>query len=320
MIHRKIIISPVLFLVLFVNACTDIIEKNITNKELVIIAPGNNIHTSIATQTFWWEYLDGATSYTLQVVSPSFASVEKVIIDTTITLNKFMVNLFPGKFEWRVGAQNGSYATPYIVSTLQIDSTTDLKTQNVTLIAPLENDFTNAPNIIFHWQKLYNADNYSFEIHKTDWNGSLMYSAASIIYDTLSLKSLADGTYTWGIKAWNANSATGFTTRSFTIDRIAPGIPNLLTPADKAKLTQLQVNFSWNRPSDTGSPLSDSLIVASDSLFSVTKIVVAEFISEMQMNYALPDTGTYYWKVKSIDAAGNHGQFSAIRRFTVKNQ
>ena len=289
----QLILYPMLIgMGLFILSCEDIIEKNITDKELIVIAPGNNIRTSFSTQTFWWEYMDGALKYTLQVVSPSFAAVEKVVLDTTITLNKFTFNLFPGNFEWRVGAQNGSYITPFIVSTLQIDSTMDLKSQKVTLTSPIDNGYTNSVNTLFQWQKLYNADNYSIEVHSTDWNGDVVFSSLPVAYDTLTVKNLTDGVYSWGIKAWNSNSATNFSTHIVTIDRLKPGIPALLEPADKAKLLQLPVNLTWDRASDTGSPLTDSIVVSTDSLFRSNKIVVAKFIQDKHLNDAVKDTGT----------------------------
>ena len=305
---------------LFVVSCEDIFEKNISSKELLLIAPGDSLRTSFSTQTFWWEELDGALTYTLQVVSPSFASVEKVLADTTLKKNKFTLNLYPGKFEWRVRAENGSFKSAYITRAIQIDSTMDLKGQKVTLVSPLENAYSNTLVPRFTWQKLYNADTYSLEVHQTDWNGAVVFSSPLVTYDTLSVETLSEGTYSWGIKAWNNNSATEFSTRMLTIDRTMPGIPTLFTPSDKAKIPQLPVNLVWTNASDTGSPLTDSVLVSSDSVFSPNKIVVAKFIQDIRLDNAVQDTGTYFWKVKSVDAAGNKGLFSTVRKFTVQSK
>ena len=305
---------------LFAVSCEDIFEKDITNKELLLIAPGDSLKTSFSTQTFWWEELDGALTYTLQVVSPSFASIEKVLVDTTLKKNKFTLNLYPGKFEWRVRAENGSFKSPYIIRTIQVDSTMDLKGQKVTLISPFENAYSSTLVPRFTWQKLYNADTYSLEVHQANWNGALVFSSNPVTYDTLSVSTLSEGIYYWGIKAWNNNSATEFSTRVLTIDRTLPGVPTLSTPLDKAKIPQLPVNLVWSNASDIGSPLTDSILVSSDSTFSPNKIVVAKYIQDTRLDGAVADTGTYFWKVKSVDAAKNQGIFSAIRKFTVQSK
>jgi hypothetical protein len=302
------------------SSCEDIIEKDITKKELVLIAPGDNLRTSIASQTFWWEELAGARTYNLQIVSPSFESVETVLADTVLTKNKFLINLYPGKFEWRLKAQNGSYESAYILRSIEIDSTLDLKTQKAILMSPSDEAYLNSASILFRWKKLYNADTYNIEIHEADWSGNISYSLLSIIYDTITVRNLKDGVYYWGIKAWNRNSATDFSTRKITIDRVAPGAPSLLTPVNKANFGQLPVNLTWNRAADSGSPLTDSILVSSDSLFRTSKIIVARFVQDTKLDNAVQDTGTYFWRVKSVDAAHNQGQFAAARRFKVLNK
>jgi hypothetical protein len=303
-----------------ITSCEELIEKDISKKELVLIAPGEDIRTAVATQTFWWEDLAGALTYNLQIVSPSFDYVERVIADTIVVKNKFSINLFPGRFEWRIKAQNGSYETSFVVRTLEIDSTMDLKGQKVNLTYPAEDTFLNSPSTLFKWQKLYSANSYNLEIHNDSWTGTLVYSLLSINYDTVSVKNLTDGIYYWGIKAWNANSATDYSTSKVTIDRIAPGIPSLLEPNDKANIQQLPVNLKWERSTDDGSPLTDSLFISSDSLFTHSKMVTAKFIHDTKMDNAVQDTGTYFWRVKSVDAASNQGQFSLIRKFKVLNK
>lgn len=302
------------------SSCEDIIEKDITKKELVLIAPGDNLRTSIASQTFWWEELAGARTYNLQIVSPSFESVEIVLADTFLTKNKFVINLFPGKFEWRLKAQNGSYESAYVLRAIEIDSTFDLKTQKIILTSPTDGANLNSASILFRWQKLYNADTYNIEVHEADWSGNIAYSLLSIINDTLTVKNLKDGVYYWGIKAWNRNSATDFSTHKITIDRVAPGAPSLLTPLNKANFQQLPVNLTWNRAADSGSPLSDSILVSSDSLFRTSKIIVAKIVQDTKLDNAVQDTGTYFWRVKSVDAAHNQGQFATARRFKVLNK
>jgi hypothetical protein len=307
----------ILVVVLIISSCEDLVEKDITDSELILVAPGDNLRTPYSTQTFWWEEFEGARAYTLQVVSPSFESIELIFADTTITKNKFTLNLLPGKFEWRVKAQNGYYSGKYSTRTLQIDSTLDMKGQKVSLISPAEDSYLNSRSILLTWQKLYNADTYNIEVHKINWTGDLAFYFMAIKYDSITINSLFEGDYVWGIKALNRNSSTDFTTRKITIDRTVPGLPTLIEPKDKANLLNLPANLTWNRIPDTGAPVKDSVLISTDSLFNPNKIIVSKLLADSKLDNAVQDTGTYYWKVKSVDAAGNQSQFSVKRRFKV---
>lgn len=92
----------------FLSGCRDFIEPSIENRKVILLAPGNNTADSLYNQNFWWEPVNDALGYRLQVVTPSFDSINRMIIDTLVQDNKFMLTLEPGRFSWRVRAENGS--------------------------------------------------------------------------------------------------------------------------------------------------------------------------------------------------------------------
>jgi hypothetical protein len=122
--RRSIYLLFVLFLVVMIHllSCEQLMEKDITDEFPELLAPADNQRSLYTTQTFWWEEINGARAYNLQIVSPSFESVENVVIDTTITKNKITVNLYYGKFAWRVRAKNASYYSQFSGRSLEIDS------------------------------------------------------------------------------------------------------------------------------------------------------------------------------------------------------
>ncbi|MDP4209203.1 MAG: hypothetical protein Q8928_10355 [Bacteroidota bacterium] len=313
----KIVGSGLLFILMFYG-CDDIFEKDLSGKKIVLLAPSDSLKTELTTTTFWWEKLDGALSYNLQVVSPSFNHVEKILADTTVTVNKFTLTLYPGKFEWRIKALNGSSQTAYFLRSMEVDSTMDLQKQELVLKTPNDGSALNASKIILQWYKLYNATQYRVQVKATDWSGSNVISPVFTNYDTLSVSSLSEGTYVWGVQALNESSSSNFFTRKFTIDRTAPSTPSLLLPADRGTVTQSPVSLSWTRVTDSGTTLTDSIVVASDTIFSSGNIKLAKRIDATSYSLEIKDKGSYFWKVKTIDAAGNQSSFTAVRKFTVQ--
>lgn len=104
-----------LFLALMcLQGCDTAFEVELTGKKVTLLAPANNLITSDSTQVFYWETLKGATEYRLQVVSPRFDSIVKLIEDTTIRFDRFEITgLDTGIYQWRVKALNSASATEH---------------------------------------------------------------------------------------------------------------------------------------------------------------------------------------------------------------
>lgn len=100
--------------------CSEFIEPSIGLREIDLLAPANRLETNSYQQTFWWNPMADALYYRLQVVSPRFDSVSKVLLDTLISKDKFVYTLDPGRYEWRVRGENGSSASAYAVRSLVI--------------------------------------------------------------------------------------------------------------------------------------------------------------------------------------------------------
>jgi len=313
----KIGLTGLLFF-LIVWACDDIFEIDLSGKKVVLIAPGDSIHTEYGTQTFYWGEVKGASSYNLQVVTPSFKHIEQFLADTNVTGPKFTLNLTPGRsYEWRVIAKNGSSKSDsFYIWTLQIDSTTDLRKQKVLLNSPADNMITNIKKIGFNWSLISNTTGYNFQIWKPDLNGSRVMDTTVTSENIATGANLADGTYIWGVKAINNNTSTDLATRKMIIDRTPPkNVPTLTAPANKASFTTWPIDLKWNRSdSDGGSSLYDSVYVAIDTFFTSNVSAYKSTTKTFSFTYNM-DT-MYFWKVKTIDEAGNSGPESPIQKFT----
>lgn len=299
----------------FLTSCKDVFEEDISEDSIVIVSPPNNLETNQSTITFWWNELDGARKYNLQIVSKTFSYVERLVLDTNVTTDRFQVYLEPGEYQWRIKGFNNGSETPYTTLSLKIDSTSDLSQEQVILISPTDNYSTNETNPVFSWYQLYNADDYRFEIRTPDWNGSLALNPEIVTGGNYTPTTLPEGTYEWGVQAQNSISNTPFSVRKITVDRTNPGTPTLLSPANQSLISNSAFSFSWNRITDSGTAIQDSLTVYSDSV--LTTQVKSYFTSLTTQTDSL-GTGKYYWRVRSIDQAGNKSNYSQVFSFTVQ--
>ena len=70
---KNIYISCFFLFAFLITSCTDFVEKDISKKTVAILAPPDGYVTYSVTLTFWWQEIDGAENYSLQVVRPDFS-------------------------------------------------------------------------------------------------------------------------------------------------------------------------------------------------------------------------------------------------------
>src|SRR5579859_1802765 len=140
---RKLLLFFAATSVLFIIGCNDFIEINISKKTVNILAPGNGALLSSPSVTFWWDSVPGATKYELQVVSPSFKSIQYLSVDSFVTGKVFIYTLAPGKYQWRIRALNNSSTTNFsAIDSFSIDSSLNLTGVNLQIINPSNNYIT----------------------------------------------------------------------------------------------------------------------------------------------------------------------------------
>ncbi|MEO0228267.1 MAG: FG-GAP-like repeat-containing protein [candidate division WOR-3 bacterium] len=103
---------------------------------------------------------------------------------------------------------------------------------------------------------------------------------------------------------------------SFVVkDTNKPLIPIIYFPLNNKNLNTSLIIFDWSESVDFGSGIAGYEIqVAKDISFSIKEINERINLS----NYLVTlDPGTYYWRVRSIDKAGNQSDWSIISKFTI---
>lgn len=296
-------------------SCTkDFIVKDIKNDLVTINAPTNNLVTSSNTITFWWEELDGAEKYNLQIVKPNFTSAQQLIVDTNLTGNKFNYTLNPGIYQWRIKAKNAGGSTEYVTYNLTIDTTSNLTNQLVIPASPVNNFLTGSKTVAFSWNTLSSATQYQLQI---------LNSSSAILKDTTTTNtnytwsSVSGGTFTWKVRALNAFSITQYNSPlSFTIDITAPAVSVLSSPVN-GSFVKDTVDLKWTR--STTDTRCDSLYVSIDSAFTSIISSARVYATKLKINALSPNipasSGYYWWRVKSIDSVGNKSGYSNQLKF-----
>jgi predicted phage tail protein len=307
---------------LLLAGCDDIIEPDISDKQLVLLTPADSSRTTSVVQTFRWEALPSARSYRVQVASPSLAAPTRYFLDSTVTPAFFTTTLTPGTYQWRVQAVNGSYQTAFVARSFTLDTTSSLTNQTLRLEQPAANFVTNAGVIRFAWTALPMAQRYRLHITPNPLvAGAAALDSVVSNATTLSLAvPLTSQVYQWQLTALNATSSVESSTRSFEVDVTPPPAPSLVSPAAAATFLDLPVTLSWSR---------GAADVVQDSVFFYQPNQINLFTgfprlsSGTTLTLATPaltlTTGsTYYWAVRSIDRAGNVGPIAVKRAFAMQ--
>ncbi len=293
-------------------SCKDIVEHDISDQKINVITPLDNYKSSNYSVNFWWDEIDGAQRYRIQVVSPTFNNLQKLIVDTSTTDLKIILTLFPGNYQWRIRGENGSSQTLYITRNISIDTNTDLTGQIFFVSSPANNYYSNSGSVLFSWNVFPFATSYEYVLMDTTY---LVLKTKAVTENTIN-DTLSDGEYYWKIRAYNSanNTYSDYSTvRALYVDLSAPSASVPLLPANLASVTN-PIQLTWSRPPDV---VADSIYLASDSSFQT--ITSSFFVTTNASLNLSPQTvgNIYYWRIKSKDKAGNWSPFCPFYRFTV---
>ncbi|TCC97681.1 hypothetical protein [Pedobacter hiemivivus] len=312
----KALFTFTIALAILLTGCKEFIEPSIEKRNVVLLAPTNGAESSRYSQTFWWEPVEDALKYRLQVVSPNFDQTLTLILDTLLETNRFNYTLDPGNYEWRVRGENGSSQTHYFKSSFFIYASS-IKEQQVQLQLPGNNTLTNQAAHTFTWLKLFGADKYILQIDTNNFiDESKLFLDKTLPGQEFAVTFERDKLYKWRVKAKNDTAESKWSViQNITYDKTPPAIVLLNAPANN-ELVAKPVNLRWNATA------------------TATKYQLYAYKSEGRVLYSskFPMTLTatnysftegvsgekVYWEVRAIDEAGNTGAYSELRSFVIQ--
>ena len=126
--------------------------------------------------------------------------------------------------------------------------------------------------------------------------------------------------YYWRVQAKDnaGNMSENSSTENFRIDISAPLKVQLRSPENNSSL-QGAVTFEWENATELGSGVARYWIqIDNEPSFDNTYFVKEnDNVTENTYTYALPGTGTYYWRVRAIDNVGYQSDWSDNYQLTL---
>jgi hypothetical protein len=247
---KKIILATIIS---FLASCSEIIEPTLEKDKVNIIAPTDSL-SNLYSQTFYWEKLENATRYQIQIASPSFQQAQRIITDTSTTAINFKITLVPAKYQFRIRAFNNSSNTDWTYKSIKIDSA-DLYSQTLILDAPINELYTNLSTLQLKWQSVFGAAKYKIQIDTVgSFNSSYLTTKTtpSIYYNLLNIKN--ETAYYWRVKALNTSDSTDWSDAYyFVYDNTAPSAIASAMPNDVSTKTYARDSvITWAASNESG--------------------------------------------------------------------
>ncbi|HUN07214.1 MAG TPA: VWA domain-containing protein [Aggregatilineales bacterium] len=294
---------------------------------ILMRAPATGSFTVDTTPTFSWNAFvppTGVTitSYVLQVddnqdfSSPLPAPTIPVTLPATATTFTPTTPLGFAIYYWRVNV-NLSNSTTVSSPISWVLTVTQTPPPVPVLLTPANaapiND--NTPDL--DWADVtyaFGAVTYDIQIAtNAAFTTGLVTNPAPLGTSTFTPGTLTDGLKYWRVRAVNSLNVPGAwsVARSFIVDTVAPSVPNLTSPADDL-LASLRPSLVWS--ASTGTPARYEVALGeTDPPADTPPYLYSGPLTSFAIPRLLP--GTWYWMVRSVDAAGNASGWSTVRSF-----
>lgn len=304
-------------------SCSEIISEDISDEQITSILPNQDNVITTNTVNFKWSTVDGADEYQIQVAKPNFTNPIEYTIDSLITNTEISFALSPNNYQWRVRALNNISETIYTNSIdFEVDEIIELTDQTVILNTPQNEVYVNSIQANFTWEYLSAADSYLFQLVRGDEfsNTIIEQNTTTNNFYLTTTQNLVEDRYTWKVRAKNSFSETSFSFKKFYFDKTLPNTPTLSNPSNNNTSTvSTNINFSWNLGVDGGdihAPITNVLEIATVNNFNT--LFASVETENNQLDYTFTTIGSFYWRVKAYDSAGNVGLYSTVRQIIIE--
>jgi C1A family cysteine protease/predicted phage tail protein len=264
-----------------------------------------------STPTFSWVSASGASAYQFRYDQASDFPDPDYTSAFLNSLNHKPPTMTVSVHYWQVRSRDaaGNYSdwsSPRSVEVRQQIPSAPL------LTSPGDKSNTNDVTPEFVWSTTSYASSYELQLGASStFIGTPVFtgtttSTSLVIPDT---SALSDGTKYWRVRAINIHSEPGSwsVTRSLMVDTVAPNPPQLSSPADGAAVRGTP-SFTWLAAGGTAQYQAQ---LSSDVDF--TNPWESGWSSALSVSPPNQPLGTYYWRVRGKDSAGNISTYSPAR-------
>ncbi len=272
----------------------------------------------------WTDVTDPSdVTYECEISSrPDFSYVEyfrMYLSESTCTRTGYLAD---GTYYWMVRArdQAGNEGAWSDVWTFGLDNTAP----GVPIqVGPADGARTSDTTPAIDWSDVSDTSGVTFELqldNEPEFSSPVLSRSAlsNSTYTLAGGEALADGVYYWRVTTMDgAGNMSGWTAaRSFTIDTELPPVPALVTPANGKAITDSTPYLDWSDAMDP-SGVHYELQVDNDSVFTSPEFGRTWVNASSCVVTTVLADGTYYWRVRAVDGAGNASGWTAARSFSV---
>ena len=274
-----------------------------------MLSPKDGATTTSTRPTFYWAAVTGAVLYNYELAdNPDFIGP----VETYSGPNRSFRPVTPlaaGSYYWHVNVDGGDWMPTW---TLVI---TPAKPGRPKLSSPANRTILGDNTPTFDWQAATNGNTYQIQV---DDNGDFSSPEQDVTVGVGLLSYVADelpdAKYYWHVRAINTDGAPGAWSAKwyFTLDTVAPEVPEPLAPIDEAASTNKMLKLTWSKIGDAA---AYELQLDPDPNFP------QPIINNGKKTTYTPPTplsrGVYWWQVRAVDKAGNASGWSTPRSFEI---
>jgi hypothetical protein len=202
-----------------------------------------------------------------------------------------------------------------------------------------DNNVVGSYVVVTHdWSDVEDAsgiDNYIIEVDNDSnfssklSDGYFSSTPSSLKQSYVTVNYANDGRYYWHVKSADRAGMTGdwSETREFVIDRVAPPTPALYGPETGRYTSDNTPTFAWENITDSTAQATEisgleNYLLEIDSTQEFSAPMVFTTLRENWLtlpNENALSVGTWYWRVRAVDRAGNHGDWTENYSLTVED-
>lgn len=206
-----------------VLSCTILVEEDVTNEIVETVFPTDSAVVYEGDVEFKWLPVFGASGYELLIVSPNFATANKLAVDTVLEdVYNFETNLTPNTYEWMITGVNSGYSSISVTKSFEVvDSSFYVDVSDVIpfMRTPVSGqEIMNDSTVLFNWEPIDLVDTYDLLVVTNTLNNSTFVVKDTVLTDINQLQLiLYEGPFTWSLTGSNAFSETQTATGDFTV-------------------------------------------------------------------------------------------------------
>jgi hypothetical protein len=279
--------------------------------------PKTGTFTTDSTPRLQWLAANGAVEYNVQVDEADPGDFSTPVADQLEAgLSTIISDLDPGVYVWHLRVRTAGGWSSWGAAWNLVVSPAPPAAPSVS--APANNTLLNDSTPGLEWGAVSGGASYQVQVANSASFSTALQDQTGILATNANLAFLADGKYYLRVRAQNDLGWVGAwsVTRSFSIDTVPPGNPAYLSPGPGVSNAGTPM-FSWTKPTtasqfqlqldlageDFDSPEFDSGAISATSLKPATS--------------AFGQVGSFAWRVRARDLAGNWSPWSAPRALTI---